>query len=370
VATLDEQIRKIQGESKRLEGQVQGLPKTQQEVVRLMRDVQVNQELYTALMNNVQQLQVAKAGEIGNARIVDHATPSLTPVKPQKAMILALGTMLGALLGVGVIMLRRALSRGIENPQVLEGALGLPVLVTVPHSRQQDALLRQSKGSLSLLATDTPEDLAIESLRSLRTSLHFTLVDTPNRVVMITGPAPEIGKSFLSANFAAVLAQGGARVLLIDGDLRKGKLHKYLGHERKGGLSEILSGQLDWQMALKEVGGFHLIPTGALPPNPAELLMGARLGTFLKEAGTFFDYILIDTPPILAVTDAMIVGAHAGATLLTLKAGKHPLDEVRASLQRLDNAGIKPKGMVFNDIHPISARYGYHKYLYHYGYAE
>ena len=136
------------------------------------------------------------------------------------------------------------------------------------------------------------------------------------------------------------------------------------------GLSEILSGQLDWQKAIREVSGLHLISTGAVPPNPAELLMGPRLGAFLKEAETQFDYILIDTPPVLAVTDAMIIGTHAGAVLVNLKSGTHTLVEVRTTLQRLEAAGIKPKGFILNDISQLNSRYGYHRYAYQYGYAE
>jgi tyrosine-protein kinase Etk/Wzc len=369
VGTLDSQIAKLSTESTRLAAMVKTLPSTQQEIVRLMRDVQVDQDLYTSLMNNVQQLQVAKAGEIGNARIVDHATPGLKPIKPQRSTNIALGGILGILLGVSVVMMRRALHRGIEDPQALEGSLGLPVLVTIPHSDEQQDLAGR-KGPIQLLGASHPEDMAIESLRSLRTSLRFTLVDSPNRVVMIAGPAPEIGKSFVSANFAFVLAQSGARVLLIDADLRKGKLHRHLGlEERKSGLSEVLAGQIEWRKALQLVHGFDLLTTGALPPNPAELLMNPRLETLLKEASEAYDFVLVDTPPVLAVTDAMIIGAYAGAVVMTLKAGVHTLVEIRVSLQRLESAGIKPKGIVFNDISRISGRYGYNRYAYQYRYT-
>lgn len=365
VSTLNQQISKLQEESHRLEGQTKSLPRTQQEVVRLMREVQVDQELYTALMNNRQRLQVTQAGEIGNARIVDYATPSLLPVKPQKPVIIGLGTFFGLLVGVGGIMLHRSLRHGVENPQEVESALGLPVLITIPHSRNQASMSRHHKEAVSPLASVHPEDLAVESLRSLRTSLPFTLVDVPNRVVVIAGPSPDIGKSFVSANFATVLAQGGARVLLIDADLRKGKLHRKLGFEDcTGGLSEILSGQVDWQSTLRESAGFQFISSGFPPPNPSELLMGPRLGTVLAEAASLFDFILLDTPPLLAVTDAVLVGTHAGSVLLTLKAGQHSLEEIRTALQRLGNAGIRPKGVIFNDIQPLSAKYGYHTYTY------
>jgi tyrosine-protein kinase Etk/Wzc len=280
-------------------------------------------------------------------------------------VVVGLGTFLGLLVGVGVVMLRRSLNHGVENPQEVESAVGLPVLITIPHSRLQALVSRHPKEASPLLAIAHPEDMAVESLRSLRTSLPFTLVDVPNRVVVIAGPSPDIGKSFVSTNFATVLAQGGSHVLLIDADLRRGKLHRILGfEERTGGLSEVLSGQMDWKSALRESNGFQLISSGFLPPNPSELLMGPRLGAILEEAARQFDFILIDTPPLLAVTDAVLVGSHAGSVLLTLKAGQHSMEEIRTAIHRLENADIRPKGVIFNDLQPMSAKYGYHAYAY------
>ena len=376
VATLDQQIAKLQTEGRRLEAQVKSLPRTQQEVMRLMRDVQVNQELYSSLMNlesvSNQQLQMARAGEIGNARIVDRAVASLDPVKPQKALVITLGTLMGALVGVGLVMLRRALHSGVEDPQILEAQFGLPVMVTIPHSLNQMDLTRKSRkavGPLTLLSTAHPEDMVVESLRSLRTSLQFSLVDAPNRAILIAGSSPEIGKSFVSVNFAVVLAQLGARVLLVDADMRKGKLHRHFGAlERKGGLSEILVGRLAWRDVLHHGHGLDMISTGTLPPNPSELLSGKRFGAFLGEVCEAYDYVILDAPPVLAVTDAAIIGAQVGAVLLLVKDGQHPLGEIQATLKGLEIAGAHAKGFIFNDVNPQSARFGYHRYAYYYGY--
>jgi len=376
VLTMDQQIAKLSAESRSLDAKVRGLPGTQQEMVRLMRDVQVNTELYTALLNNAQQLQVAKAGEIGNARIVDHAMPSLKPIKPQRGTVMVLAGLLGFLFGVGLVLLRRALHRGVEDPRLIEGRLGLPVVVTIPHSDGQAPLqraIKQRREGMQLLAQAHPTDMAVESLRSLRTSLHFTTMDAKNPVVLISGPSPAIGKTFVTANFAAVAAQTGTRVLVVDGDLRRGTLHHPFGlKERGSGLSEVLAGQAAWAAVVHReiLPGLDLITTGALPPNPAELMMGQRLLDFIQEISTAYDLVLIDAAPVLAVTDPVILASHVGTVLLIAKAEAHTLDEIRAALQRFQSGGTKVKGCIFNDVKAIKIGYEYYRYAYHYGYKK
>ncbi len=376
VATLDQQIAKLSAEARQIDGRVRGLPRTQQELVRLMREAQVGTDMYTALLNNAQQLQVTRAGEIGNARIVDHALPSLEPVKPQKAMVISLSALLGLLGGIGLVMVRRALHPGVEDPRLIEGHLGLPVVVTVPHSEQQAAIhraMQRREEGLHLLAQANPDDLAVESLRSLRTSLHFTMMDAKNPVVLITGPTPTIGKTFVSSNFAALLAQAGTRVLLVDGDLRKGLLHHPFGLlERGRGLSEILSGQMDWKEVLHAavLPGLDLITTGALPPNPAELLMTSRLSEFIQQVSAAYDLVLIDAAPALAVTDPVILAKQVGTVLLIAKARAHSLEELRIALKRFESGGTKVKGCIFNDVPAVTMGYQRYRYAYHYEYKK
>lgn len=377
VTTVDQQVAKLQEEGRRLNAQGKSLPRTQQEVIRLMRDVQVNQERYSSLMHleaiTTQQLQMAKSGDIGDTRIVDPAIPSLSPIKPIKKMVIGLSLVMGLVAGAGFVILRRVLHpNGVDNPQVLEDHFGLPVLATIPHSDLQTELNRKSRklGEVpELLSTAYSTDVAVESIRSLRTSLHFTMVDAPNRAIMFAGASPEIGKSFVSANFAVVLAQYGARVLLVDADMRKGGLHKFFGATaRKDGLSEILVSSLAWRDAIHHAHGLDMISTGTLPPNPSKLLYGERFGKFINEACAAYDYVIVDAPPILAVTDAAIIGAHMGAALMVVKDGQNPLGEIRAALQSLEIAGIRAKGFVFNDLNPQGALLGFHRYPYHYKY--
>jgi tyrosine-protein kinase Etk/Wzc len=226
---------------------------------------------------------------------------------------------------------------------------------------------------LAVLAHYEPNDLAIESLRSLRTSLHFALVDAPNNLLMITGPGPAVGKSFLSVNMAALLASTGERVLLIDADMRRGYLNEYFGAERKHGLSELIAQDLEASSVVRATGleNFDYVATGELPPNPAELLLHPRFEQFLKDMEAKYDRVIIDSPPVMAVTDAAIVGRHAGATLLVARFNQTQMREIELSLKRLGQAGVSVKGVLLNRVAAASGGYGYgFKYGYAYSYNQ
>ena len=378
VATVNQQIQALENERGKVESKVRSLPQTQQEVLRLSRDVQVNTELYTALLNNIQQLQITLAGEVDKARIVDPALPALEPIRPKKAMVAAAFTMMGLFLGLGFVALRRLLRQGLEDHRLIESRLGLPVFVTIPHSQAQDAhhaaVLRRS-GGVHLLAVQNPEDLATESIRSLRIMLQFSMKDAPNGVIMMTGPSPSIGKSFVASNLAAVLAEAGSKVLVVDGDLRRGTLHHYFGlKNRMGGLSEILSGRAEWTTSVHAtpVAGLDVLSSGILPPDPSELLTSPRFSAFLAEVSKKYDYVIIDAPPLLAVTDATIIGTQVGTVLLLIKSGQSSLDEIATCQKRFANVGVHIQGCIFNDIKPRGFGYSnqYYRYAYHYKYQK
>jgi len=375
VVTVNDQIAKLQSEVKQTEVKIRVLPGTEQTVARLSRDVAVNQELYTALLNNIQELQLTRSGDVGSFELVDPATPDMQPLGVQPGMQAALFGFLGLLAGAGLARLRRMLRSGVKDHRLIESKLGIPVVVTIPHSGAQDrhsrAILKHQEG-LHLLTEQEPDDLATEALRSLRTVLHFSMHDTGNRVIVLTGPAPGIGKSFVSSNFAVLLAQSGAGVLLVDGDLRRGNLHRFFGLKtRHPGFADVLSRGTDWQDAVRktEIPGLDLLTTGLLPPKPSELLMSDRFPAFVAAVSAVYQYVIIDAPPLLAVTDAAVLGAKAGAVLLVARFGQHPLDELRACQRRLDTAGVRLLGCVFNDVRESGLGYLGRNYTYDYHYT-
>lgn len=375
VQALDNQIAALRGQQNRVSGDIAQLPKTQQELLRLTRDLQVNQEIYTSLLNNAQQLKVVRGGTVGNVRVVDFALPPLQPVKPKKPLVLMLSLILGGMLGMALVFVRHALRDGVKDAAQIESRLGLSVLATIPVSRTQDTLFRllsKQGGESRVLAAQDPEDLSIESLRSLRTSLHFALLDAPSNVIMISGPSPQVGKSFVSVNLAAVMAAAGQRVLLIDADMRRGYLNEYFGAGRDSGLSEVIAGQATSEQAIRASGleGFDYVATGALPPNPSELLLHPRFEAFLQAMSQRYDQVLIDSPPVMAVTDAAIIGRHVGATLLLARYAHTPLRELEHAARRLQQAGVAVKGVLMNQV-AVSTGYGYgYKYAYAYSYGK
>jgi tyrosine-protein kinase Etk/Wzc len=337
-----------------------------------MEDMQVSNRTYTGLLDQAQQLEIARAGTVGNVRIVDTAAVDITqPVKPKKAIVIIGGTFLGALLAVAFIFLRQMLNRGVEDPANIE-ELGLPVYASIPLSEGErgislKGLHQHGDGRQHLLAVASPADLATEALRSLRTSLHFARLEAKNNLLMISGSSPDAGKTFVSANLAAVIAQAGQTVLLIDADMRKGSQHKVLGGRPENGLSELISGQIDLDAAIRQVAGvekLHFIARGKVPPNPSELLMHTGFTDLLRQVLPLYDLVIIDTPPILAVTDAAVIGHHAGTSLLVVRFGLNQVREIALAKQRFEQNGVQIKGAIFNAVERRSAGY------YSYGYYE
>jgi tyrosine-protein kinase Etk/Wzc len=375
--TLLEKRQTLEDEKKRLNGRVTAMPKTQQEIVRLTRDVESGQQVYMQLLNKQQELKITEASTVGDVRIVDSAIAQPGVVKPQKALIVLGAIILGLILSIVGVLLRSLFNRGIESPAVLEEA-GLSVYASIPLSEWQksrdNATVRNVKGARrnkqsQLLAVGNPTDLAIEAIRSLRTSLHFAMMQATNNVLMLTGVSPSIGKTFVCANLAAVISQTNKRVLLIDCDMRKGYTHELLGTTNVNGLSDVLAGQGEITRCAQKtsVPNFDLVPRGQVPPNPSELLMSERFAELVKWASAHYDLVLIDTPPILAVTDAAIVGRHAGTTLMVARYAVNTLKEVETSVNRFEQNGIQVRGVILNSIFRRAAGYddyGYYEYEY------
>ncbi|WHP29897.1 tyrosine-protein kinase Wzc [Trabulsiella odontotermitis] len=373
--TLLEKRQALEEEKANLNQRVTAMPKTQQEIVRLTRDVESGQQVYMQLLNKQQELKIQEASTVGDVRIVDHAITQPGVLKPKKALIILGGLILGLMLSIVGVLLRALLNRGIESPQALEEQ-GISVYASIPLSEWQkshDSVktirgVKRYKQS-QLLAVGNPTDLAIEAIRSLRTSLHFAMMQAKNNVLMLTGVSPSIGKTFVCANLAAVISQTNKRVLLIDCDMRKGYTHELLGTTNVNGLSEILVGKADIAGCAKKtaINNFDLVPRGQVPPNPSELLMSERFAELVKWASSNYDLVLIDTPPILAVTDAAVVGRLAGTTLMVARYAVNTLKEVETSLGRFEQNGIEVRGVILNSIFRRATGYqdyGYYEYEY------
>ncbi|HEE5413409.1 TPA: polysaccharide biosynthesis tyrosine autokinase [Acinetobacter baumannii] len=367
---INGQLAAINKQIGELNSTLKQLPDVQRQYLQLYREVEVKTQLYTALLNSYQQLRIAKAGEIGNVRIVDTAVEPVEPIKPKKLLVLILSVFVGGFIGALIALLRNMLRTGIKDSGQIENEMDLPVYATVPRSPIQESRIKilKKKKSIPILAVKNSDDIAIESLRSIRTAIHFALANAKNNIIMIAGPSPEVGKSFISANLATIFAQGNKRVLLIDADMRRGYMHKYFDVDVKPGLSELLSGQADLQKVLHktQVANLDVITCGKSPTNPSEILSSNQFKELLEQLQSQYDHIIIDTPPVLAVTDGIIISQYTGVNLIVARYAKSQMKELELTVNRFEQAGVKVNGFILNDIQRASAGYGYG---YNYAYA-
>ncbi|MCK4078394.1 polysaccharide biosynthesis tyrosine autokinase [Acinetobacter radioresistens] len=368
---MNAQLGAINKKIAELDGTLKRLPELQRQYLQLFREVEVKQQLYTGLLNSYQQLRIAKAGEIGNVRIVDTAVEPIQPIKPKKLQILILSIFLGGFLGTLLALLRNMMRSGIKDAAQIENELDLPVYATVPRSPVQESWIKllKKKKNIPILAVKHSDDIAIESLRSLRTAVNFALANAKNNIIMIAGPAPEVGKSFISTNLSVIFAQSHKRVLLIDADMRRGYLHKYFNVNTQPGLSEYLNGQNNLSDAIHEteIKNLYMMSRGKSPANPSELLSSAAFGTMLEQLSSQYDHIIIDTPPVLAVTDGIIISQYSGVNLIIARHAKTQMKELEITVNRFEQAGVKVNGFILNDIQRTAAGYGY-GYNYTYAY--
>lgn len=366
---LLEKRKTLQDEKAKLNKRVANMPETQQEILRLSRDVESGRAVYMQLLNRQQELSISKSSAIGNVRIIDNAVTEIKPVKPKKILIVLIGIVFGGIVSIGLVLLRVFLRKGIESPEQLE-EVGCNVYASIPVAEAYTKITEQSKKwsrkenkiNQGFLAVDNPADLAIEAIRGLRTSLHFAMMESRNNVLMISGASPNAGKTFVSSNLSAVIAQTGKKVIFIDTDMRKGYTHKLFNVSNDNGLSDILSGKISIEKSIKKISsaGFDYISRGMAPPNPAELLMHKRFAELINWASENYDIVVLDTPPILAVTDPAVIGHYAGTTLLVARFELNTVKEIEVSIKRFENTGIQVKGCILNGVvKKASSYYGY-----------
>jgi tyrosine-protein kinase Etk/Wzc len=345
-----------------VEAEMRALPGLEIEYARLARQVSLTTERYTRALDRAAEVRTVKSGWIGNARVLEHAVEERRPVSPKIGLVLALATLLGLAGGIAAALVRGGFDEGIRDPDEIEARTGLPVFATIPRSAAQRRIVRQGRrrGRLQVLSMADPADGAVEDLRALRTGVEFALQRATNNVVAVGSPAPRAGKSFVSVNLAHLLAASRGRVLLVDGDLRRGVLHRYFGLAAQPGISDVLSGEATLERALRHTDhpSLDLLPAGTRAVNPAELLASAEFQRLLEQVRGRYEIVLVDTPPILSVTDSALVGRYAGVNLLVVRAQEQTAGEISLAVRRLVRNGVTVRGAVLNDVQPMLGRYG------------
>lgn len=376
IVELDNKISELKKLKLTLIEQIKNLPASDQVAMNFMRDVKVKNDLYLIMLNKIQELRVLNSGTLSDIRILAKATIPDTPIPEQTGLLITASLILGLMFGCIAILVRKAFRRRINDPRWLEQNLHLPNLAIIPYSKQQTKNKIEYKNKpfneQIILAEKNPRDLSIEALRSLRTSFQIMLPKSSKNIISIMGVSENVGKSFVSSNFAYLLAQVEKRVLLIDGDIRRGDLYKYFSVPQTPGLNEIINGTTTVPDAIRTTSISHLsfLSCGAYPKNPSELLTKHEFKDILNVLSRQFDYIIIDTAPILAVTDSIIIGALTDVNFLVVGSNIHQPEEILLTFKQLQNAGIKIHGTIFNHLSEKALVYGKYRYHYHSYYGK
>lgn len=367
VQTIMQQQSRLRSELSRLKKSAEDMPRTQQDVLSLQEEVAVNNAQYTAMLNNIQQLRVVRAGEVGNVRIVDYAQIERKPSKPNKKVIFA-GCVGGCFLfGALLIYLLQMTKRGVRSSLEIERETGISVYAKIPKA-ENAILFKRNKGkNTKPLVEDDPESPSSEALRSLYTAIEFATTDL--RVMMVAGMIPGVGKSFVSKNVAALFAGSGKKTLLIDADMRRGVVYSH----RKQGLGDVLSGHcsLDSAIADSITKNLFVLGAGKTDVSPSELLRGDTFKNLLEEVKSKYDIVIVDTPPLELVTDSELIYPIVDFALFVLHYGKHSMDQIKESMMKLDRCcDGKPRAFVMNFCEHEGHGYGYGGYGYYgkYGY--
>jgi tyrosine-protein kinase Etk/Wzc len=383
LAGLREADRTMSSSIQRYEAGLKKLPAAELELARRTRLATVNAEIYTFLLQKQQEARIAKASTISNVNIIDPAIAAELPVKPRKAKNLLLGLIVGGMFGVGLAFFREYLDDTIKDPDTAKRLLGLPLLATIPYiGRKSDRKKDRKRGAVPpqriLIAHLEPRSASAEAFRSLRTALHFARKGRTNPVLMITSTFPGEGKTTVSANLAVTLAQTGSRVLLVGCDLRKPTLHEMFNEANIPGLSDCLVGDTEMKDVVRATGLFRLdfVSAGTLPPNPAELLGSERMHELVEIWRKDYDLVLLDAPPVLAVTDALVLVPFADLTAVVLEAGGVGVKAAQRTLEVLRSSEASLAGLIVNDKTNRAAdeyhygSYGHYASAYGNGYEE
>ncbi|MBK3394393.1 polysaccharide biosynthesis tyrosine autokinase [Psychrobacter sp. M9-54-1] len=394
VVQINEQLAVLNTRKNEIDDTIAGLPEIQREFLQLSADSTINREIYLTLLKNYEQLKIVKAGQIGFARIIDLPINNFKAVAPKKLLMIILATILGSMLGTMLVLLKNMLRNVVKDPERLEAKTGVPVVATVPRSPLLTRLRKSNKKAPNrLLAYVDHNSLSYEAIKSLRTNLMFGMpaqgrAGQRAKVILITGESPGVGKSFISSNLTEVFAQLDKKVLIMDADMRLGELHKMFSMSQDNGLGDYLSqdkthlskdnAQVSKIVASQEdylasfihptgIDNIDFMPRGQHPRNPASLLANGSFDHLIKELNLHYDYIVIDSPPVLAASDAMILSQYADKVLMVARYDKSIEGQVVYAVNQMNKANIKVDGIILNDVQQgLLSKYSYH-YSYAYG---
>jgi len=387
VIQINDQLAVLNDRRQEIKQTVTRMPETQREFLQLSQDMEINREIYLTMLKNYEQLKIARAGEIGYVRVVDMPINTFNPIAPRRAIIWAFSLILGTLIGSLLVLAKSLLRNTVKDPERLEEKTGVPVIATIPRSKTAINLMKKNKNSRRLLAMVDHDGLSYEGIKSLRTSLMFAMpsvskvasifgdlerndASKQGKIIVISGEAPGIGKSFVSSNLAETFSQLNKKVLIIDGDMRRGELHKIFTISQSKGLGDYLTETNATLANFIHPTSFEFIdfmPRGKHPHNPASLLSTDKYNDMLLQLVAIYDYIIIDTPPVLAVSDAIITAQYADKVLMVTRYNHSIEGQINYAIKQMNKANITVDGIVLNDmVQGITSKYSYH-YSYAYG---
>ncbi|WP_313597185.1 polysaccharide biosynthesis tyrosine autokinase [Psychrobacter sanguinis] len=387
VIQINDQLGVLNERRQQIKDTVARMPEVQRQFLQLSQDMEINREIYLAMLKNYEQLKIARAGEIGYVRVVDMPINTYKAIAPKKSRIWVLALLLGTLLGTLLVLIKSLLRNTVKDPERLEAKTGVPVIATIPRSKTSINLMKGNKNNRRLLAMVDHNGLSYEGIKSLRTSLMFAMppvskvvtisgdlereqASKQGKIIVISGEAPGIGKSFISSNLAETFSQLNRKVLIIDADMRRGELHKIFTISQSNGLGDYLTENNPNLENFIHPTSFEFIdfmPRGKHPNNPASLLSTDRFSNMLLQLISIYDYIIIDTPPVLAVSDAIITAQYADKVLMVTRYNSSIEGQLAYAIKQMHKANITVDGIVLNDIvQSIISKYSYH-YSYSYG---
>ena len=321
----------------------------------MKQGVEGSRDIYDAVLKKFQESSLTGSMNMSNVQLLDNAVPLKKPYRPDKPVNLILGLIVGLMSGIGASLLVEFLDNTFKTPEDIEEYLRLPMLGTVPRIKDIESFMSD------------PKSLGAEAFRNIRGNLLLSVGDKPPKIMQICSAGHSEGKTTFALNIAAVMAAAGERIILIDADLRKPRLHKMLKAPNRQGLSSLLSGQagLDAVILASGTSNVDIITSGPIPPNPSELLGSKTMKESLSELSRRYDKVIIDCPPLAGLADAPLVSPMADGMILVIRGGRTPRDLVIKSKKNLDAIKARVLGVVLNDVHGRSDHY---YYQYNYGY--